>query len=70
MNAFIQMNGDRFHMSQHMSLWEPVKYYRLPKYSSFLTVPEKRRKQAVAEMIDQSRRKGVNLGRPALGVTP
>jgi len=35
-----------------------------------LTVPEKRRKQAVAEMIDQSRRKGVNLGRPALGVTP
>ncbi|MEO8351456.1 MAG: hypothetical protein ABI680_06975 [Chthoniobacteraceae bacterium] len=33
-------------------------------------LPEKRRKQAVAEMIDHARRKGVKLGRPALGVTP
>lgn len=33
-------------------------------------MPEKRRKQAVAEMIDHARRKGVNLTRPALGVTP
>lgn len=33
-------------------------------------LPEKRRKQAVAEMIDHARRKGVDLGRPALGVTP
>lgn len=33
-------------------------------------LPEKRRKQAVAEMIDHARSKGVNLTRPALGVTP
>jgi hypothetical protein len=33
-------------------------------------LPEKRRKQAVAEMIDHARSKGVDLGRPALGVTP
>ena len=33
-------------------------------------LPEKRRKAAVAEMIDHARRKGVKLGRPALGVTP
>lgn len=33
-------------------------------------LPEKRRKQAVAEMIDHARRKGVKLTRPALGVTP
>lgn len=33
-------------------------------------LPEKRRKQAVAEMIDHARKKGVKLGRPALGVTP
>lgn len=33
-------------------------------------LPEKRRKQAVAEMIDHARSKGVNLSRPALGVTP
>lgn len=33
-------------------------------------LPEKRRKAAVAEMIDHARRKGVNLSRPALGVTP
>ncbi len=33
-------------------------------------LPEKQRKQAVAEMIDHARRKGVNLTRPALGVTP
>lgn len=32
-------------------------------------LPEKRRKQAVAEMIDHARGKGVDLGRPALGVT-
>ncbi len=32
-------------------------------------LPEKRRKKAVAEMIDHARRKGVDLGRPALGVT-
>ena len=32
-------------------------------------LPEKRRKQAVAEMIDHARSKGVKLGRPALGVT-
>ena len=32
-------------------------------------LPEKRRKQAVAEMIDHARSKGVDLGRPALGVT-
>ena len=31
---------------------------------------EKRRKQAVAEMIDHARSKGVNLSRSALGVTP
>ena len=33
-------------------------------------LPEKRRKAAVAEMIDYARSKGVKLGRPALGVTP
>lgn len=33
-------------------------------------LPEKQRKQAVAEMIDHARSKGVKLGRPALGVTP
>ena len=32
-------------------------------------LPEKRRKQAVAEMIDYARSKGVDLGRPALGYT-
>ena len=33
-------------------------------------LPEKRRKAAIAEMIDYARSKGVKLGRPALGVTP
>jgi hypothetical protein len=33
-------------------------------------LPEKRRKAAVAEMIDHARRNGVKLPRPALGVTP
>lgn len=33
-------------------------------------LPEKRRKAAVAEMIDHALSKGVKLGRPALGVTP
>jgi hypothetical protein len=33
-------------------------------------LPEKRRKAAVAEKIDHARRNGVNLSRPALGVTP
>jgi hypothetical protein len=33
-------------------------------------LPEKRRKQAVAEMIDHARSKGVDLSRPALGVMP
>ena len=33
-------------------------------------LPEKKRKAAVAEMIDYARSKGVKLGRPALGVTP
>jgi hypothetical protein len=33
-------------------------------------LPEKLRKQAVAEMIDHARSKGVDLSRPALGVTP
>ena len=33
-------------------------------------LPEKRRKQAVAEMIDHARNKGVKLSRPARGVTP
>ena len=33
-------------------------------------LPEKQRKQAVAEMIDHARRKGAKLTRPALGVTP
>lgn len=33
-------------------------------------LPEKRRKAAVAEMIDHARSKGVDLSRPALGVTP
>jgi hypothetical protein len=33
-------------------------------------LPEKQRKQAVAEMIDHARRKGVKLTRQALGVTP
>ena len=32
-------------------------------------LPEKRRKAAVAEMIDHARSKGVKLTRPALGVT-
>jgi hypothetical protein len=32
-------------------------------------LPEKERKQAVAEMIDYARSKGVNLGRPARGYT-
>jgi hypothetical protein len=32
-------------------------------------LPEKERKQAVAEMIDYARRQGVNLGRPARGYT-
>ncbi len=31
--------------------------------------PEKRRKAAVAEMIDHARAKGVKLGGPALGCT-
>jgi len=34
-----------------------------------INFPEKQRKQAVAEMIDHARRKGVKLTRPALGVT-
>jgi hypothetical protein len=33
-------------------------------------LPERKRKDAVAEMIDYARSKGVKLGRPALGVTP
>lgn len=33
-------------------------------------LPEKRRKAAIAEMIDHARSKGVTLGKPALGVTP
>ena len=33
-------------------------------------LPERQRRQAVAEMVDHARRKGVNLTRPALGVTP
>jgi hypothetical protein len=33
-------------------------------------LPEKRRKAAVAAMIDHARRKGVKLIPPALGVTP
>ena len=33
-------------------------------------LPEKKRKAAVAEMIDYARSKGVDLSRPALGVTP
>jgi hypothetical protein len=33
-------------------------------------LPGKRRKAAVAEMIDHARSKGVELSRPALGVTP
>jgi hypothetical protein len=33
-------------------------------------LPEKKRKAAVAEMIDHARSKGVDLSRPALGVTP
>ena len=32
-------------------------------------LPEKQRKKAVAEMIDHARMKGVDLSRPALGVT-
>jgi hypothetical protein len=32
-------------------------------------LPEKRRKAAVAEMIDHARAKGVKLGRPARGYT-
>ena len=32
-------------------------------------LPEKKRKQAVAEMIDHARRKGVDLSRPARGYT-
>jgi hypothetical protein len=34
-----------------------------------INFPEKQRKQAVAEMIDHARRKGVKLTRPAFGVT-
>lgn len=33
-------------------------------------LPEAQRKQAVAEMIDHARCRGVKLTRPALGVTP
>ena len=33
-------------------------------------LPEKKRKAAVAEMIDHARCKGVDLSRPALGLTP
>ncbi len=33
-------------------------------------LPLKKRKAAVAEMIDHARSKGVDLSRPALGVTP
>jgi uncharacterized protein YbjQ (UPF0145 family) len=33
------------------------------------SLPEKRRKAAVAEMIDHARSKGVDLSRPALGYT-
>ena len=33
-------------------------------------LPVKKRKAAVAEMIDHARSKGVDLSRPALGVTP
>ena len=32
-------------------------------------LPEKKRKAAVAEMIDHARRNGVKLGRPARGYT-
>ena len=32
-------------------------------------LPEKERKRYVGEMVDHARRKGVNLTRPALGVT-
>lgn len=32
-------------------------------------LPEKRRKAAVAEMIDYARSKGVDLGKPARGYT-
>ena len=33
-------------------------------------LPEAERKREIGEMIDHARRKGVNLTRPALGVTP
>ncbi len=33
-------------------------------------LPEKQRKQAVAEMMDYARSKGVDFSRPALEVTP
>jgi hypothetical protein len=33
-------------------------------------LPEAERKRELGEMIDHARRKGVNLSRPALGVTP
>ena len=32
-------------------------------------LPERERKRYVGEMVDHARRKGVNLTRPALGVT-
>ena len=32
-------------------------------------LPEKRRREYLADMIDHARRHGVNLSRPALGVT-
>ena len=33
-------------------------------------LPEAERKREIGEMIDHARRKGVNLTRPARGVTP
>ena len=33
-------------------------------------LPETERKRELGELIDHARRKGVNLTRPALGVTP
>ena len=41
-----------------------------PELARINFLPVKRRKAAVAEMIDHARAKGVKLTRPALGVTP
>jgi len=60
--------------SQHRRLRKTMWEFHVRAFGEELArinfLPEKKRKAAVAEMIDHARRKGVKLTRPALGVTP